>query len=355
MRKVAHDAPTLLLDESDSAFKAEAEYSEALRGILNAGYRQGGVASLCVKAGSDFELRDFPTFCPKAMAGIGKLPDTVADRSIRISLKRRAPSEKIERFRLRNASAQAKPLRERLERWAIIAVARLADSRPSLPEELSDRAADVWEPLLAIADAAGEAWVQRAREAALVLSGAAVENGFSLGVRLLHDIRSVLNGQTEAIPTSELLTILVGREESPWGDLKGRPLDARRLARILRPYDIKPGTVRVGSTTSKGYHVEDFKDAFCRYTPEIAVTTDTTVTPKLNPVTDAENVTDVSVTKTLSVTAQEANVTDVTVVTLPGGVRECPPDGATEAVLGMPVGRAIALCPEPLRQDRLVL
>ncbi|MDP2948181.1 MAG: DUF3631 domain-containing protein [Chloroflexota bacterium] len=280
VRKVARDAPTLLLDETDSAFKVE-DYSEALRGILNAGYRRGGVASLCVKAGGDFTLVDFPVFSLKALAGIGELPDTVADRSIRISLKRRAPTERVERFRLRDAQAQAAPIRERLERWANIAVAKLADARPTIPDELSDRQADVWEPLLAIADLAGGQWPARAREAALVLSASVVENGYSFGVRLLHDIREVLGDRTCPIPTSELLEGLVALEEAPWGDLKGKALDARRLSRILKPYGIKPKVFRTGATTPRGYESADFEDAWARYcacTPGISATSATSAT-----------------------------------------------------------------------------
>jgi hypothetical protein len=76
-RKIDEVHPTLLLDESDAAFKGEKEYAEALRGILNTGYRRGGVASCCVGQGMNISYRDFSTFCPKAIAGIGKLPDTV--------------------------------------------------------------------------------------------------------------------------------------------------------------------------------------------------------------------------------------------------------------------------------------
>jgi hypothetical protein len=118
VRKVDRDRPTLLLDESDAAFKGSQEYAEALRAVLNTGHRRGGVASLCVKSGGDFDLRDFGTYGPKAIAGIGRLPDTVADRAIIISLKRRAPTEPIERFRRSIADAEAKPLRAMLTAWA---------------------------------------------------------------------------------------------------------------------------------------------------------------------------------------------------------------------------------------------
>ena len=50
---------------------------------------------MCVKTGADFELHEFKVFCPKALAGIGKLPDTLEDRSISIELRRKRPAEKL--------------------------------------------------------------------------------------------------------------------------------------------------------------------------------------------------------------------------------------------------------------------
>jgi hypothetical protein len=118
VRKVADQTPTLLLDESDAAFKGDREYAEALRGILNAGFRRGGVASLCVGQGANLSYADFAVFSLKAIAGIGKLPDTISDRCIHIELKRRARSEHVERFRLRRVRPEAEQLRADCEAWA---------------------------------------------------------------------------------------------------------------------------------------------------------------------------------------------------------------------------------------------
>ena len=109
-RKVDGETPTLLLDESDAAFTHRSEYAEALRSILNSGYRRSGRSSLCVAQGAGLAYRDFSTFCPKAIAGIGALPDTVTDRSVPIALKRRAPDESVARFRLRTAPRVGAPL-----------------------------------------------------------------------------------------------------------------------------------------------------------------------------------------------------------------------------------------------------
>jgi hypothetical protein len=117
VRKIDAHKPTLLLDESDAAFKGDQEYAETLRGVLNTGHRRGGKASLCVGQGANISFKDFETFCAKAIAGIGQLPDTVADRSIPIQLKRKGPNEAVERFRRRNVLGQANDVRERIPAW----------------------------------------------------------------------------------------------------------------------------------------------------------------------------------------------------------------------------------------------
>jgi hypothetical protein len=269
VRKVADLTPTLMLDESDAAFKADKEYAEALRSILNAGFRRGGVASLCVGQGANLTYEDFPVYCPKAIAGIGKLPDTVADRAIPIELRRRRPSEKVERFRLRKVEPEAAPLRAETAAWADAHLEVLSTAEPELPDELDDRAQDIVEPLFAIADQAGGEWPQRAREAAVkLLAGEVREDSESLGVRLLRDIRSVFEEEgADRLATGAILEKLHDVEEAPWGSLRGEALDARGLARLLKPYGIKPEKLREGDDTFRGYRQTLFEDAWARYAP----------------------------------------------------------------------------------------
>lgn len=270
VRKLARGMPTLLLDESDAAFRGNREYAEALRAVLNAGWRRGGAACLLVKKGGDWLPQDFTVFGPKAIAGIGRLPDTVADRSIPIVLKRRAPNEQVERFRWREAREAAGPLRERLEQWTSANLDTLAEARPQIPTDLDDRAADGWEPLLAIADAVGGGWPERARRAAVALSAGEEREEDSLGVRLLRDIQLVFTERgTDRLSSEDLVAALNEMDEAPWGDLRGKPLDKRSLARRLRPYEIRPKQVRVGDRTLKGYKREFFHDAWGRYIPHV--------------------------------------------------------------------------------------
>jgi hypothetical protein len=110
-RKIDKEIPTLLLDESDAAFKSNQEYSQTLRGILDSGYRRSGKYSVCIGQGANLTYKDFSTYCPKAFAGIGSLPDTIADRSIPIELKRRSKNESVSKFRVREVEKEVSTLR----------------------------------------------------------------------------------------------------------------------------------------------------------------------------------------------------------------------------------------------------
>ncbi len=207
VRKTANEQPSLLLDESDAAFKGDKEYAEALRGILNAGFRRGGVTSLCVGQGANLSYRDFPVFSPKAIAGLGQLPHTIADRAIPIELRRRRRGEYVDRFRQRKVEPDAVPLHSAAAAWAKANLRALAEAEPELPDELDDRAQDIAEPLLAVAEASGGEWPERARDAAIaLLTGEHRDDAESLGVRLLRDIRKAFGAEdADKLTTGMLL------------------------------------------------------------------------------------------------------------------------------------------------------
>jgi hypothetical protein len=270
-RKIARDRPTIMLDEIETVFgRKSARENEPLRALFNAGNEPGTVVPRVGGPNRD-RLDEFPVYCPKAFAGIGvdELPATIRDRSIVLNLKRRAPSETIERFRTREVELVAEPLRVAAAAWAEATLGDLERARPVLPDALDDRAADGWEPLLAIADLAGGDWPDRARAAAIALSTAEGREEDSLGVRLLGDTRRVYDEQgTDRLASAALAIALVAIEEAPWGDLRGHPLNTRGLARMLKRYDIRPRTIRLDDgSTPKGYLREQFEDLWHRYLP----------------------------------------------------------------------------------------
>ncbi len=174
----------------------------------------------------------------------------------------------VSRFRIREVRDTAKRIQAQLQAWGSSeSVAALAEARPGMPSGLHDREEDVWEPLLAIADLAGADWPTAARATAQRLAQSASQQDDSLGVRLLADIKAVLDDHPEdRIPTTVLLERLSEIEEAPWADsIRGRPLTKERLASLLRPYGIKPGQWRVGDHRHRGYAREDFADAWSRY------------------------------------------------------------------------------------------
>jgi hypothetical protein len=290
-RKVDAEQPTLLLDELDAQFNADKENSETLRGILNTGHRLGGKTSVCVGQGANISYRDFSTYCAKCIAGIGDIPETLSDRSIRIELKRARPDEPRDRFRRKTALPLAEPLRIEAEAWALQNIDALIAAEPDLPDALSDRAQDSWEPLFAIADAAGGRWPTLARAAAVQLHARSeIEQG-SDRVRLLAKVRDAFDEQRcDRIQTTHLLRLLARDDTGPWADwwdqsgqLPGPTRGAaRRLAEHLRPYGIQPQTIRLPDGGSvKGYMLDSFRDAFSRFLPNPppSVTSVTSVTP----------------------------------------------------------------------------
>jgi len=270
-RKVADEdgPPTVLFDEIDTVFGPKAKDNEEIRGWLNAGHRRGAMAGRCVMRGKIVETEELPAYCAVALAGLGWLPDTILTRSIIIRMRRRHAGEKVEPFRHRIHSRQAVAVRMAIEAWAGGQPAEI--EWPDMPASVEDRDADIWEPLIAVADLVGGEWPKRAREAAVALVADSKESEPSLGIRLLADIKNIFipDGapDLEAIASKALLQRLHEIAESPWHDLKGKPLDERRLSGFLKQYGVKSKTVRIGDSTPKGYARVDLHDAWARYLP----------------------------------------------------------------------------------------
>lgn len=252
---------TLLIDEADALFgtKAKAEQNEDLRSLLNAGFQRGRSVWRCV--GPQQEPTQFGTFSMAALAGIKSLPDTIMDRAVIVDLKRRRPGETVSRFRLRRDTAPLRKLRDKTTRWARDKdrLKAMAETEPDMPESVTDRAQDAWEPLIAIADAAGEHWPILARAACEELCSDSEDDAHDVG--LLQDIHGILEEvQTPFMRSIQLVAALKDCDESPWRD---EDLTPHKLARHLKHFGIKP---KPGpGKTARGYYREDFKDTFSRY------------------------------------------------------------------------------------------
>jgi hypothetical protein len=295
-RSIKHDdPPTLIVDEADAIWaKKAAEGTEDLRKLLNAGFGRGRYALRCV--GPTQQVQQFATFAMVAIAGIGDMPDTITDRAVNIILRRRATGEKVKPFKLRRDVPPLNELRDRVASWIASRLDDLTNAEPAVPVE--DRAADVWEPLIAVADAAGGTWPGRARAACLALSGEAEEDDTerSVSLQLLSDLRGIF-GEEQRMHGATILEHLHRVEGAPWGNWYGRLLNANDLANLLRPYGVHSVDVKVDGQVRKGYRRDPLYDAWTRYLPleesktdETSGTDATPATPATPLVTETEEV-----------------------------------------------------------------
>lgn len=262
-RAIEKYQPTLIVDEGDQLRLAD---QHDLLAIFNSGHMRASATTLrCV--GDDHDPTPFSTWAPKVFAGIGKPPDTLVDRSVVVSLRRKLTEEKTARIRGDRDKPPFRKLRRQAARWAIDHMDHLrrADD-PEEPEGLSDRAADNWRPLFLIADALGGDWPRVARQASLALSDAigAGDDEDTPGVILLRDIRSIFAARPTVsfLSSTDLVSALCGLEESPWSTWRhGAPVLPRTIKKLLAPFGVKPSRRNVGN----GYHRADFEDAWARY------------------------------------------------------------------------------------------
>jgi hypothetical protein len=361
-RRLLDSMLTLLLDEADAIWSAKAGVqAEELRAFVNAGYKRGATVDRCVGEGSNMQVVEFPVFAPVAIAGIaGNLPRTVVTRGVTIHMRRRAPGEGVHPYEEQDVVPAAEPLREQLARWAATVERDLRAARPAMPPGVVDRKAEVWRALLAVADAAGGKWPERARAACEHFALGTEAASASLGMRLLADVKQIF-GAKDRMKTTEILAELIRREEAPWGDMRGgKPLDARKLADLLRRYEVGPTAFDVldgTGKTAKGYTTYPtpgnggLYDAWLRYLPpdpgeggedgedgksagQSRDGTDVLTGNSVRGATDPDRLTDLSVSDVFAEGHLTCEVTELTALTGNSGLVDststCPDCGSEE-------------------------
>jgi len=306
---------TLLFDEIDAVFNPKTGgNNEDLRALLNAGYKRTATVARCVGDAKSMNVTRFPVYAPVALAGIaGGMPATITTRAVTIHMRKRRFDEVVEEFIEEDVEREATPVHADLEAWTHRVADQVARARPDRPDGVRDRAAEIWRPLLALADAAGGHWPQTARKACHHFVVEAGPRDVSTGVRLLSDIRDVFTAQnTDRMGTADLIRELHAIEDGPWTDLQGKPLDSRRLAKELDRYSVRPKDVKVNGKALKGYRVDNdggLTDAWSRYLPPLdsRATSATAATGQVNENDDAEPVARPGATSGTTVQAQVAD------------------------------------------------
>ncbi len=295
-RMVSSGPLTILFDEVDAIFnpKNGGNY-EDLRAMLNAGYKRSATIARCVGDAKAMKVERFPVYAPAALAGIaGHMPATITTRAITIHMRKRAPDEPVEEFLEEDVEQEAAPIREELSAWIEQVGDGLAGARPTMPQGVYDRSAEIWKPLLALADQAGGHWPDTARAACQHFVNASGPGAQSLGVRLLADLRELFTARdVDRMTTADILAALHALDEAPWGDLYGKPLDARRLSKELSRFDVHSKNVKQpGGQVAKGFRIDGedgLGDAWRRYLPH-AATSATAATDQVSPVADEKPV-----------------------------------------------------------------
>ena len=273
-RTIEQKSPTLIIDEAES-LSIKSESSEALREVLNAGYRKGKKVWRC--ASKTHKIEQFNIYCAKVLILIGKLQDTLSDRCISVPMKRKS-GEQIDRFRFAHVEKQTAPLRTEIEQWSSAHASQVeqwyADNGLLF---IQDRDEELWLPLFAVCQVAAPERLDELEAIAIGLASAKEDDPNNYGIEILADIRRVfVSGGAKNTSSEELLKALNAMSESPWQHFKytnGQPLDARWLAKLLKPFGIHSKTIRMANGTPKGFYRADFEDAWKRYLPSATAAT----------------------------------------------------------------------------------
>jgi hypothetical protein len=263
--------PTLLIDEADTYLRG----NTAMRGVLNAGNARE--TAFVLRLGKRFEtvpadatspsksgqgVVRYNCWCPKAIALIGSVPETIADRAIVVRLNRKLttePSVTLKDF-------QPEPLRRKCLRFALDMASRTGTTQPFDLPALNDRAAQVYGALSIIAGQAGAEREAEFKEIATAFAGEGASD--SEGVETLLDVLTVFveSGQDKMF-TAELAEAISSGLYTVGPRFSEKPLSPAKLCCILRQYGVKTHGVRVGTRVSKGFASTDFREALHRYTP----------------------------------------------------------------------------------------
>jgi len=264
-RSIENHKPTLFIDEIDTFIND----NEGIRGVLNAGHsRDNPYIIRCV--GDDNEPVPFNVFGAKAISGIGKIPSTLIDRSISLTLRRKMRDETKKRVRDLPEDV-TNIIKSKLARWSDDNMLAVKAAKTVLPVTINDRAQDNWEILLKIALVLGDGWLERAYRACIEISGIDNEE-LSLNEQLLSDIQTVYKSRNiETLLTRDLIKLLCQDPEMPWSTYNDRkPITSNNISSMLKGFRISSKDMRTldlygKDVRSKGYDINDFQDAFLRY------------------------------------------------------------------------------------------
>jgi len=272
-RSVHTCMPTLFIDEADTFMAG----NSTMRGIINSGNtrRTAYVLRLSRSSSSsnsaqpstlnsqptDTGLKKYSCWCPKVIAMIGQVPDTIADRSIVVKMARKLTTETC----LPLSELDTAEIKAKCARFALDSSRAIAQSPKNRIEGLNDRAADTFDPLYVIAQLAGDKWQEKLHSAALALSSTADSRNSGMG--LIMDILSLFGETGSEKMFSRDIVALLRENGATSHTLSDSSINEYLISKALRHYHIRPSNIRIGREVHRGYHASDFRDAITRYVP----------------------------------------------------------------------------------------
>lgn len=260
--------PTLFFDEMHNIWKSAKKGSEtamAIVDIVKEGSSRLGTVPRCSQA-DQFGVIEYRVGGYLILACVGSMPDEVESRGIVIRMRKIGPNDApVSQWKARHHS------KVRVVRDALDKLFRDAPELPEIDESsipARDRDADIWEPLIQIADYAGGDWPKRAREACQLKVRAFHDddNDKNFRFQLLCGISQMfaVHAGRKVVKGSDLVEYLSSDTDAPW---YRDDYTTTFLRQVLQEFEIKAGTHRPGGGCGPvhGYQRDDFIDAWQRY------------------------------------------------------------------------------------------
>jgi hypothetical protein len=195
---LGREKAVVAIDESDILFGAGKRKAD-LRAVLNAGYSRHG--TVLRMRGSKGER--VPVYGAVMLAGLdvveqatGGQLDTLLSRAVIIRMSAPPPGDDLPDVNdpAQHAESIAERGRKLLAVWSLVNRGKLAAVQPEMPEGVRLRAAQIWRPLLAVAEIAGGEWPERAAAACAELTMARDATPADQADQLLDELAAMTEG-----------------------------------------------------------------------------------------------------------------------------------------------------------------
>jgi putative DNA primase/helicase len=271
-RLLDREQKTVLIDEFDTIMNKGGEAANDMTNILNAGWERGGTVDRCT--GKEFTSTEFHTWGAKAIFGNGDIADTTASRCITLVLKKKLPTESVERLAdaVRSEPEMFESLRAEIAQFCADHEEAIMAESANVPEDLGNRALDRWSPLFSIAQVFGSEVADELAEVASAIESIA-DDPPSAELTLLSLSKSAWSGSLagrDRVTSGQLIEAINKLEPGLYLPARGGRSEAvtpRTYAARMRLFGVRPQQLGDGSH-QRGYFRADFDDAFNRYLPD---------------------------------------------------------------------------------------